>query len=269
MRSLAHIGIVVILGACSDPPSPAPIPDDAAARFAAVVCAGQRTCNCGLFTDDEACEAYVVSLFETNKSRMRGFDEDCFESLLVDGGLESCLLVDDHVAAFPDQCKAMYGNVPVGEPCGRRTILNDLGPEFPCVQGAYCNTRTGLCSSEVAPAPSERPAGFPCDDRLENNCGYGATYCHGDQCRLRPEDGEACTHERACVPGSYCRGFYQDGEGICTLALDMGEACDLGDLHPCKAAAEGFIWCNPATLTCDGIEPYMCASMKEYLREIW
>jgi len=59
---------------CSDRTIPLPIPDSAAGRYAAALCAAEDACGCQRYASIEACESDVTAAFERATVAVSSFD---------------------------------------------------------------------------------------------------------------------------------------------------------------------------------------------------
>jgi hypothetical protein len=254
MRSTAPLALLLVVacGGCSDR-ALAQLPDDAARRYAAALCAAEAACGCQRYSSVAACETDVMAAFERATVAISSFDEACFEELLTNLAERGCAKATEPFVT----CTAIIGSATIGEPCERDRRMQLAMFAGTCEAGGTCDPNTGQCSIDYS-FPSKE-LGDPCDPSRWSSCGT-ELYCQPEGvCEARTAEGEACSDPHECEAGSFCA----TDAGVCTPLVETGQPCNPDDWTPCKwfLTPESkllFGWCNPQTLLCEAGIPHAC-----------
>lgn len=241
---------------CNDRRLPAAIPNDAAARYAAAICAAEQQCGCQLYASRHDCELDIAAAFEQATAAAASFDEACFESILVNPDLQGCVDTDGAELG----CVAIVGSASAGEPCDRDPRLYFAMSGGTCGAGMICDLATSRCTQDPPGWPDKQP-GDPCVKHHLASCGLDL-YCETNgTCQPRTLEGDPCDEPHECEVGAYCAY----AAGACTPRHELGEACDPADMNPCKyvviSTSVETTWCSPQTSICDANNPLVCTML--------
>jgi hypothetical protein len=248
---------LVALGGCNCEPSvPVGPPEDAARRFATVVCEGSARCGCveQSFGSLEACIADRMSMFE-DVQHWAGmvFDEDCFERVIA--WLETAACDDDGAHL---RCEPFRTTLSQGDSCSPRAQERPHTGALaffnaPCSGSSFCHR--GFCEF---PPPRVDP-GEPCVRRLGVLCTQGNYCTSAGVCEPQAAPGEACTTGVGCVEGGdyYCAGLADGAVGVCTRTVALGEACDPREFFPCSKEEAPRAYCGSGGV-CEPSWPAVC-----------
>jgi hypothetical protein len=254
-RRLLDILPLVIVFGCG-PKVDEPVPDDAADRYAAAICAAYERCGCMAegIVDQPTCLQEAKQKFERIES-LPGirFNASCLEPRLE--------FIDDNNcadAASPDRdeysCALFSGTLQIGESCpdwGLGAGI-DYGANS-CAKGLLCIA--GRCTKPPKPAVSE---GEPCYLDLDVSCGEGQ-YCSSEaRCRPKVGVGQSCDTPSACTYEFYCAGLRQPGDvGECRERIGLGAACDPTEVDSCVEASYAS-YCSTAGMCTLSGWPLIC-----------
>lgn len=268
-RFWLRLPLLLVLGglpfvACNcDQKVATPVPEDAAGRYAEVVCDAAARCGC----IDEAFDGDLDQCLHERVERFEAiqawpgveFDPECFEEVLAWLEASECAGVEEWRDAFPPtarRCRVFRGTLDAGRKCA--PALYELGGDVqgldpdsggltggPCRIGTHCYA--GQCVSVSSqPTASE---GEPCNLALGVRCiGEEGYYCSTEGiCRNRAAVGEPCDTPWGCEGfgiTTYCSGLSVGSEvaGTCTSKIEPGQPCDPREAdNPCAGA---FAYCN-------------------------
>lgn len=242
---------------CSDRTLPLRLPDDAATRYAATLCAAEAACGCQHYASVDECESDVVATFELATVAISNFDEACFEDLLAEISGRGCVKSSE----FAFTCAPITGATPVGASCERDPRVQSVMPGGTCEAGALCDIGTGQCSKAPS-TPVSKAMGDPCTPHHLPSCGSTGLYCSPNGvCEVQASEGESCEVPGECAGAMFCA----TDTAVCTPRLEPGQPCNPLDWNTCgfqltsETALEAG-WCNPETSICEVGVPYVCAS---------
>lgn len=248
-------------------------PSEEARRFAAVACLAATECGCASgFSSTSECESTLASRFSAAETGME-IDADCLDRTLGEIGNEACLPLEQWDPAA--LCEALRGNKAQGDRCDP---FFDLGPLHVEQCGPGLNCQWGECTAD--PGPADLALGDACDVRTTPTCGALGLYCApSGVCARTLSAGQRCDSPFACGPTDladptlFCAGLAA-GDGICTVQLELGEACDPLDHYPCAPGfdADGDVTgarCEPATRTCVLGGSRVCLSVESPHTRSW
>lgn len=175
---------------------------------------GVRTTPCAAFlegVEDEACDRVFQGTIENGNPCW--IDAQCIS--------QACEVDACAMACCQGTCIAEVPDAAVGEGCldGRD-----------CVDGAYCDVETGLCTAEKA-AGEACPGRYECEPSL---------VCIAGTCLAPPGEGEPCAELQCAAPWA-C-----DLDSVtCQPLRGEGEAC-----NPDASLCALGLACNPSSSTC-------------------
>jgi len=167
----------------------------------------------------------IASMFE--KLEGASFNTECFNDVI--DAMEQYTGGGTYV---PSDCTLFEGDVRDGERCVGYYGLGYRAHN--CEPGLRCTLDAGADFARCGPgiiAANDTQLAENCDPAAVVEMCTSSLYCkQGDNvCVYELEDGDPCFQETACSVISYCQGRASGGEGVCTLQLDLGEACDVED----------------------------------------
>lgn len=226
---------VACVASCCNPRVDPPVPEDAALRYADIVCSAYDRCGCvgSGFSTTQECRLEQEALFR----RVSGwsgveFDADCFERVLQSIGEIGCGAADVRLP-----CQVFSGGEPLGAQCVPDWSPNFLEGHPGMLAAGQCDNgwcRDGTCSSGPAQTVG---LGEACHLESGLRCGFGLFCAPDGVCRERVPLGEPCGSPRACDSAqNYCAGLTVDGEnwGICSPRKPAGMQCDPEEIESCK-----------------------------------
>ncbi|HET6585962.1 MAG TPA: hypothetical protein VFG69_21040 [Nannocystaceae bacterium] len=187
------------------------------------------------------------------------FDEGCFASILEGDAFQECMSSEGMGTIA---CNLLQGDRKEGETCSAwfqhvpPFVIHECVDDLTCWNG-YCRAPGFIppLVSEGARCFFDASASCPSEPIVKLYCG------EDERCHPQASLGERCDAYDGCiqndVPGPYCAGFGENGEGTCTVRNTEGEACDPSDWKGCYGS-DGIGWCDPETNTCTATGPTVC-----------
>jgi hypothetical protein len=227
--------LAIFLGAACSSEAKEEHPDHAAfvASFAERYCALATQCCLQLGTESDAatCRSSVASVVGSSAASLSSgrarFDAqaaaDCLAQL--DAFMASCSPPSERPAVCD---RVVRGKLAAGAGCA---LDSDCEPAAGTT--TFCKAQDlssqGVCVQQPPPV-----AGMGCDT---TTCEADPTlYCEhaSGTCAARPGDGQVCSLEVPCAPGTSCVGT-ANGLSVCATDRPIGADCSLG--QPCAAGS--------------------------------
>ena len=247
MRAVA---VLVALTACGDNIGGITLEDYGEARRTAEC---ERLTRCGLFSNIEACERFVLP--NVDRDIVAAIDEDkiaydgaAAKQCLAAIAAQSCDATSEDARIAPDACtRAFAGRLDEGDACALDAECASGACATPSCPGECC---MGTCLATIADAvvDGECHRDIDCADGF---CGVDA-HCHA-----RIAAREMCTRDEECDFDLACIGATELEPGRCRDVPLVGEAC------PYMRCAEIGATCAGGTCRAVGLAPTPCATSAE------
>lgn len=221
-----------------------------AERYAVARCAARERCECEYdpFGSITSCEQIMAAAFRQLQISVgeAELDLQCFERVLDAFEADECETPSEVAAlALAPACFVYRGAGESGDSCW--TSPGVLTTADSCTEGMSCqSTPAGpRCRDEKAP-PMTIDEGDACGSGQtpQDGCGDGL-YCAPQSltCAFQRRVGQSCDSLSACVEGTWCKGDFHSGQGVCTLQVEEGESC--ADPQACAPAMCDTGVCTP------------------------
>jgi hypothetical protein len=200
----------------------------------------QRAARCGLFPDEDSCNANArvvpdTSLAAAIAAKAVKYDGQQAKQCIDATAKQGCDSTGADVHLPPDACvKMLTGTVAGGGNCS----INAVCASGTCVLPTECpEPSQGCCVGACRPTQAPAAAGGSCvqdyDCQTGLVCGADAT------CHKPGAEGDDCGSDPECGDGLGCIGATPDQTGICRTLPHIGEECP-------------YLRCAEINLRCDG-----------------